>query len=137
MNQSPWYYGTSILQWLIFSKPNHIFLRNTLLNIIELITHEYYNHTWIEPECLQTKSNVVVWCTGPGVFTASILDTINRTKNEISFRYADKDFNMYGGQYKSKSYQADKTRYYYNLMQGGKRIPFLRKYAKQHEEEYE
>jgi len=123
-----WYKGKSMLQWIIVSKPNHLFLRRALENIVELVTLEFKRQSVIEYESHEGPVMAVFCCTGPNLYTTSVLEVINEHHKNVSYRYIGQDFQRYGGQFKATGFRdGDLGPRYVNLMNHGK-VPFLRKY---------
>lgn len=125
---APWYKGKSILQWVIVSEPNHTFLRRALENIVELVTLEYKRQSVVQYEAHEGPVMLVFCCTGPNLYTTSVLEVINENHSNVSYRYIGQDFLLYGGMFKAKGFRdGDLGPRYVNLMNHGK-VQFLRKY---------
>lgn len=111
---------------MLFSQPRHPFLSRTLHNIVATISHLYHQKPFLSEE-MKAPYFAVICSTGPGVFTASILEEI-KANPTVSYRHAGIDFADYGGRYKATNevWDKDKNHYSRKVNQG---VPILRQYA--------
>eukprot|EP01041_Mallomonas_annulata_P005783 gene5783-11683_t len=123
-----WYQGKSILQWTIFSEPGHLFLERALKNVVELITLEYKRQSVVVYESHEGPAMLVFCCTGPVIFTASILEVINEQHENVTYRYVGRDFSIYGGEFKAKGFQDTMNGARYESLMNHRKAPFLKKY---------
>ena len=98
------------------SEPNHPFLLNTLINIINLIRADKLKQPIFSNSLQNSKKFIKMICvTGPMVFTASVLQTISQSMNTTRYRYVGIDFEIYLGMYRGQGYKP-KSNYYINMM---------------------
>ena len=111
-----WWGGRTILQWLVISEPGHPFLRRALENMVELISLEYRRESVLDYPPDQGPVSAIFCCTGPNVFTASVLEVINELESNVSYRYVGDNWRVYGGWFKADSYKGDNGPRYEHLM---------------------
>jgi len=122
-----WYQNKSILQWMIISQPGHMFIQRALENIVELVQLEYQKKSVVEYESNESTAMLVFCCTGPVLFSSSVLEVINEKHTNVTYRYIGKDFELYGGLYKAVGYKDILNgERYEKLMKKG--MSFLKKY---------
>ena len=104
MDFPPYFINTAI-QWFIVSEPFSCFLRKTIENVVRIITGQYNGEKVLTGFAAEESFMMIVCSTGPGPFTAAIRDHIlhgNLSESKYDFKYAGKDFNAVGGQFRSR-----------------------------------
>ncbi len=137
------YEANQMVNWLIFSRPQHAFLSEALRGAVINIGSAYRNETYITEEDIE--KNKLMCSTGPGLLTAAVLAVIdhnngssNRTNNngaqKLKFRNAGVDFKRYRGMWLSKHHLAiaksgvNQHKHHTNLIQKDK-VPLLKEFA--------
>lgn len=123
---APFWNDQIFLQWLLASEPGHPFLARTLENIVEMITLEYSHQSAIAcPLTNEFGFHGVICATGPMVFSASVLEVINKDAT-VPYRYVGTDFSTYNGRFRAQKW--DKKKHYITLMSNSK-VLLLNEYA--------
>ena len=118
LGQSPVLYDNyQVLQWMIFSAPQHPFLSQTLTNVVAIIKSIYIRKS-ILLATLSEKKNAMFCATGPAVFTHSIREVISTTSNKtLGHRRAGTDYPDVRAKYKAAG--RDGLLHYSSLMEHG------------------
>ena len=123
LGQSPVLFDDySILQWMIFSAPQHPFLAQTLLNVVAVIKSIYIRKSVVHTN-LKLKFNTLICATGPAVFTHSIRQIISTTPNNtdtLGYRRAGTDYSDVRAKFKAAGLDG---LHYTSLMEHG--VPLL------------
>lgn len=64
--------GKTILTWAILASPRHVYMKEVMHSIVELIKLEYLRQTVVTVNFWEPKWKLVMCVTGPAMFTASI-----------------------------------------------------------------
>ena len=130
------HHANQMVNWLIFSRPQHAFLEEALRSAVLAIGSAYRNETYIAED--ELEKNKLTCSTGPGLLTAAVLAVIDRDRNSnsnsnhIKFRNAGVDFKRYKGEWLSRHYLAiarsgANRAHHNNLIQKDK-VPLLREF---------
>lgn len=96
-------FGNHILvNWLFFAEPGSVVLANTIVNMVDLIRHEYLGKSVLRPT-LQPKWMHVMCITGPRMLTASSTEAILRydgKEHDLVEVKGGYDFKLFGGSFK-------------------------------------
>ena len=122
LGQSPVLYNNrAMLQWMIFSAPQHPFLAQTLTNVVAVIKSIYKGKSVLLTN-LSQKKNAMICATGPVVFTHSIRQIISTAPNDtLGYRSAGVDYGGIKAQFKA-AWSNDA--HYTSLMNDG--VPLLK-----------
>lgn len=109
LSKMPMLFGNkTIVQWGMFAKPRHFIFQTLLKNIVEVVKSLYFRKPVIFKNLLDTKFQTVVCATGPRMITATLRDLmyeedLHKSSN-YSVRIVNKDFQVYGGEYKVQGF---------------------------------
>lgn len=129
--------GKFLINWAMFARPRHPLFLHVLHNIVEVIKNEYLGKSVLKTADAG-RSRAVICATGPGILTATARSVVLKHHNlhgsilNYPLRLAGKDFEEYGGRFKSKEFNRLKARqknytYYREYMQMHE-IPLLASY---------
>jgi mannosyltransferase OCH1-like enzyme len=106
-----------VIQWALCSRRYHPFLTRYLYNVIQSIKLLYYHKKYLLIEKFPEKWFEILYATGPGLWTASIIDELkHHPKLSGSYRLIDADFASFGGVFKALD-NHDKHHYFSTLRQ--------------------
>lgn len=111
--------GKTIVSWAILASPRHVYMREAMGSIVELIKLEYLRQTVVTVNFWEPKWKLVMCTTGPAMFTASIrkaylkyhyypgegngprrIGNATKTLDAPYVRVEQRDFNAFRGQFK-------------------------------------
>ena len=118
--QPPIFINNTILQWLIFSAPQHPFIAQTMINIVDVVKSVYRRESVLLPD-MHPKFKAIICTTGPEMFTNSISQTMSTISiDTLGYRHCGVDFSIIGGKYKeSATVELNGPNHYTNLMKYG------------------
>jgi hypothetical protein len=122
MNGTERFNGKTILQWLFCMRPYHPFLTRYLSNLVFSMKKIYFRHPFFIN--LPPRSwNRLVYFTGPGLFTASIVQELKERSGKdreqllSTMDYIGDDFKKYAGFFRMVKYE-DTSMYVKKIMHG-------------------
>lgn len=104
--------GKIVLQWGFCSQAQHPFLSQVLTNIADLVQRLYTASPYLSAD-LTAPFFSLICTTGPGVFTASILEALEK-QPDLPYRWAGDDFIEYGGRFKANNEMWNKSPNHYS-----------------------
>jgi mannosyltransferase OCH1-like enzyme len=116
-----------VIQWALCSRPYHPFLQRFLSNVAQSIQFLYHqNPHFLLEEKFPEKWFTILYATGPGLWTASIIEELKKNPStQHSYRLIDPDFKPFGGVFKAVD-NHDKFHYFSTLKHSHL---FLKSYA--------
>ena len=90
----------TMIQWLLISAPQHPFIAQTILNVVEVIKSIHLSKSVLVPA--MSYFHDMICTTGPPIFTYSVRQIVSSSTADLGYRF-DKgaDFKSIGGSFKA------------------------------------
>jgi mannosyltransferase OCH1-like enzyme len=103
--------GKIVVNWLMASAPKHPFLTQVLYDVVDTITKQYLNETYLY-EMKRPQFFQIICSTGPGLLTAAMSEVISKNTavpavtaslqgHEPQYRFVGVDWKQYGASWKT------------------------------------
>ena len=128
--------GRTLVSWGIFAAPRHPIILRTMINIVELIKHEYLHRSVVNLYRYDVRWKICMCTTGPPVLTASAREVIlEKGEKNVKFKVCKRDFQDYGGVFKMPDFDTKGVHYMHTMQKFN--IPLLGEYADFEDEDLE
>lgn len=127
----PWYHlsktasfnqGRSILQWMLLSVPEHIFMGKSLINAVDIIRRMYLKQDILSKAASPPEGKPfmqLICATGPVLFSTTVREIMHEYRNNTEIlgqRYGGEDFKEIGAHFKAPGFKDDITHHYSTQM---------------------
>jgi hypothetical protein len=112
----------SILQWMLISVPEHVFMGRALVNAVDVIRRMYLKQEILSKAASppEGKPFMQLMCsTGPVLFSTTVRQVVQEHKNNLDtlgHRFGGIDFKDIGGQFKAPGFKEDSNHHYSTQM---------------------
>ena len=121
-----YYDGHTLIQWIILTSPQHLFLEKTLVNIVDVIKSVYKRKSVLLPHI--TSFHMILCTTGPHMFSNTIKNIVNSSNAEYKgVRFDGFDYKDLGGIFKW-DLGPERPDYYVKILED-KHVKILHRYA--------
>ena len=88
-----------IIQWMILTSPQHVFLEKSLINLVNIVKSLYQRQSVLLPDL--SKFQMLLCTTGPWMFSNTIKNVMNSSSTElVGIRFDGKDYRGLHGIFK-------------------------------------